>query len=128
MATVNAGPSMPIPLGSPSPSFSGLPGIADQTRTAALNSVATSQESNRNGVEITATAYNVEFKKSHIQPFESALKLLEEKKEASPKLLTALKAFLASGGQTYSNALTLQKEIIIVSKSAKFSDSTGKAK
>jgi hypothetical protein len=128
MATVNAGPSIPTPLGSPSPSFSGHPGITDQTRTAALNSVAASQESNRNGVEITATAYNFEFKKSHIQPLESALKLLEEKKEASPKLLTALKAFLASGGQTYSNALTLQKEIIVVSKSAKFSDSTGKAK
>jgi hypothetical protein len=125
---VSAGPSMPTPVSSPSPTFSGHPGITDQTRTAALNSVAASQESNRNSVEITATAYNVDFKKSHIQPFESVLKLLEDKKETSPKLLNALKVFLASGGQTYSNALTLQKEIIVVSKSAKFSDSTGKAK
>ena len=104
------------------------PGITNETHKAALDSVTPSQESSRNSVEITATAYNAEFKKLYAQQFGSVLKLLEANKETSPKLLVALKAFLASGGQAYPVALALQKQIVAVWASAKFSDSTCTAK
>jgi hypothetical protein len=104
------------------------PGITNETRKAAMGSVIPSQESSRNSVEITATAYNLDFKKSHAQQLESALKLLESNKGTSPKLLAALKAFLVTGGHTYPIALALQKQIVAASASAKFSDVTSKAK
>jgi hypothetical protein len=108
------------------------PRITPESRAAGMASVAhlpkSTPKSAPKDAEINAVSYNFEFRQNNATEFDRIVKILEQDWDQNGALLSALKKFLATGGQTYSWAITLQKEIAKVVSDQKFSDDTSRAK